>query len=352
MEIGKFCYVHTIVYGGQGGKGGEAFDRYWEAKVVEKEGDICKVKYTSGESIETKELGNPITTANGSEAPEIFTEDDYFNGTFDIINEVYEFAEDFRQEWLAARYQRGAVPDPVGANIYYIYGATEGGFDWYWEAKKDGEVSITRGNQNDAIHKFTYTGYNTTVYVLDSSAQISITQDNQPRMIFSRDDYFNGTFDIESARYNFTDDFKQIWQAEQADWLNSENSNKHTEFYEPGIYYIHDEIGGFDCYKKATQTRREGDMIEFTSTDNSKKIYVRNDKFTDMIMNSTTKSLVRQIFSEDEYFGGGAFNIEDASYKFTTDFITAYNTAQEEYEVSVFLSALGNTSVGNVKLRF
>ena len=50
------------------------------------------------------------------------------------------------------------------ANIYYIYGAIEGGFDWYWEAKKDGEVSIMRGNKNDTIQEKTTEDKTSKVY--------------------------------------------------------------------------------------------------------------------------------------------------------------------------------------------
>ena len=332
----------------------EKFDKYWEAEVVEKnEDNSYTFKYTTGES-ETKELGNPIPTVNGNEAPEIFTEDEYFDGTFDISNEVYEFAEDFRQEWLAARYQRGAAPDPVGANIYYIYGAIEGGFDWYWQAKKDGEVSITRGNQNDTIHKFTYTSDGNPVYVLDSSAQITITQYNQPRQFFSAAEYFNGTFKIYNyVKYNFTDKFKKKWQAEQAVWLESEYNESFSESNDAyvEIYYIYELRDGFDKYWEAIQSGKGGNINQYTYTDGSKSIYVQDAISTDMI-ESTTGSPVRKIFTRDEYFGG-PFNINNTnSYKFTPEFIIAYNIAQEKYKEVVAFQALSAMSGGNMKLRF
>jgi len=298
MQVGKFCYIYFKAEGVVVGTVVEKFDKYWKAIVVRENKDKSYTfKYTNGESV-TKKLGNPITTVNGKKAPEIFTEDEYFGGAFNIESARYNFAEDFRQEWLDARYQRDNAHDTFGANIYYIYGAIEGGFDWYWEARKEGEVSIMRGNQNDIIHKFTYTNDGNPVYVLDSSVQISITQYNQPRQFFSAAEYFNGTFNIyNNDKYSFSPKFEAAYEKAQYEYLK-------------------------EAYEKAKEEYDEAVAIEEFA-----KISGGSGKLR----------------SKEEY---------DEAVATVALLKEAYEKAKEAYDKAAAAAALAKMSGGSVKLRF
>ena len=208
VKIGAIYYIYFNAYGGPGGEGNERFDQYWKAEVIKKnEDNTYTFKYTTGE-IETKKLGNSITTVNGNKAPESFSADDYFNGKFEIDkHDLYKFTDFFRQQWLAAKYNisdDGTTAGDIG-NYYYIYGKIKGNYDYdcYWKATKTGQ----KGN----VIEFTYTDGGDKIYASESELGKEITTTTNYRMfkIFTEAEYFNESyFNINDKNfYNFTPDF-------------------------------------------------------------------------------------------------------------------------------------------------
>lgn len=216
------------------------FDKYWKAIVI----NVKKIKDTTKITFQypfdnttvtiAKETGKPFEFTKSTEdkmVPLVYTEADYFNGVFEINDgDSYNFPTGFKRQYTQAKEYKDSSPEAYARpEIYYIYGAIEGNYDWYWKAERTGK--------GGDIFQFTYTVGGEQIYVPQSEldpnsemALITTTARRREFRIFTESEYFDDAFfDInDNDSWNFRPDFVEAYESAQENYKEAAAASGNT----------------------------------------------------------------------------------------------------------------------------